>query len=136
MRHITKLLAGVGLAVGGSLGGFGASIAAAAPSNSPTALQGTFTCQGGETGTFVVNSGNAMTTTWTVAHLAFAGGSTGIFVPTSVNLTLTLPPSPPMHEIATKGNGNPPADETCTINAPVGPGMLTGTVTGRIVMNG
>lgn len=138
MRNVTRLLAGAGIAAGGSLGGFGASIAAAAPTNAPTAIMGTFDCAGGETGTFVVNSGNAQAaTTWNVAHLTFNGGGTGIFVPTVLELTFTGPGIPLQPPTATtKGNGNPPANATCTIMAQEGPFTLSGTVIGRIVMTG
>lgn len=118
--------------------------ASAAPSNAPSALQGTFNCGGGVTGAFVTNSGNSSATTWSIAHLSFTGGGTGIFVPASLDLSISVggvPIGPP--EVATKGNA--PAPDTCTILAtfPVpspsggtGNATLSGVVTGRIVRTG
>jgi hypothetical protein len=110
----------------------GMAAASASPSNAPTSLSGTFTCPGGVTGTFVVNSGNNHApVTWNAANLTFASGGTGIFVPTGQDLSFNG--SPPQH--FTKGNA--PGSVTCDITAPLEPPFfLTGTVTGNIVHTG
>ena len=61
-----------------ALGSLAPQAARAAPSNAKNALMGTFDCGPNGTGTFVVNSGNAQGTTWSVAHLTFADGNRGI----------------------------------------------------------
>jgi hypothetical protein len=122
------LIAGAGAA--------GMAAASASPSNAPTSTTGLFTCPGGVTGTFVVNSGKASApTTWNVAHLTFDSGGSGIFVPTALHLTITSPEGI-FHEDATKGNA--PGSVTCSIVAPPPPAQsfLRGTVVGNIVRNG
>jgi hypothetical protein len=113
-------------------GAAGMAAASASPSNAPTSTTGHFSCPGGVTGTFVVNSGKAAppTTTWTAAQLTFASGGTGIFIPTALDLT-----TPQGTEHFTKGNA--PGSVTCDITAPLEPPFfLTGTVTGNIIRNG
>jgi hypothetical protein len=112
----------------------GTSVAAAAPSHAPSALSGTFDCPNGETGTFVVNSGNARAaTTWNVAHLTFSSGGTGIFVPTMLDLTFSFDGQTSTSH-ATKGSA--PSAITCTISAAQDGFTLSGVVTGTIVHNG
>jgi hypothetical protein len=124
------VLAGV-VGLGAALG---TSVAAAAPSHAPSALSGTFDCPNGETGTFVVNSGNAhAATTWNVAHLTFSSGGTGIFVPTMLDLTFTFDGQTSTSQ-ATKGSA--PSAITCTISAAQDGFTLSGVVTGTIVHNG
>jgi hypothetical protein len=114
--------------------GIAASPASAAPWNAPTALAGTFDCGGGVTGTFVVNSGNAAApTTWNAAHLTFDSGGTGVFSPTTFDLTFTSP-SGSFTEQATKGSA--PGPDTCSISASQPGFSLTGTVVGKIVASG
>lgn len=144
MRRWKSSLLAVAVLIPTSVSVLGGSGAGAAPSNAPNALNGTFDCGGGVTGNFVTNSGNSSATTWAVAHLTFAGGGSGIFVPASLNLTFSVdgtPIGPP--ELATKGNA--PAPDTCTIHATVTvpnpsggttTATLSGTVTGRIVHTG
>jgi hypothetical protein len=122
------IIAGAGVA--------GVAAASASPSNAPTSFTGQFTCPGGVTGTFVVNSGKANApTTWNVAHLTFGSGGRGIFVPTALHLTITSPEGA-FQEDATKGNA--PGSVTCSIVAPPPPAQpfLTGSVVGNIVQNG
>jgi hypothetical protein len=115
--------------------GLGAAGAGASPSNAPTATTGTFICPGGVTGTFVLNSGNTHAAqTWNIGHLTFDSGSTGIFVGSALDLTITFDGQPPITVNATKGSA--PGPVTCSI-AESGPQFsLSGNVTGRIVMNG
>ena len=124
------VLAGV-IGLGAALG---TSVTAAAPSHAPSALSGTFDCPNGETGTFVVNSGNAQAaTTWNVAHLTFSSGGTGIFVPTMLDLTFSFDGQTSTSH-ATKGSA--PSAITCTISATQDGFTLSGVVTGTIVHNG
>jgi hypothetical protein len=124
------VLAGV-IGLGAALG---TSVAAAAPSHVPSALSGTFDCPNGETGTFVVNSGNAQAaTTWNVAHLTFSSGGTGIFVPTTLDLTFTFDGQTSTSQ-ATKGSA--PSAITCTISAAQDGFTLSGVVSGTIVHTG
>jgi hypothetical protein len=128
-----RVIATAGLVTG--MAAAGEAAASASPSNAPTSTSGHFTCPGNVTGTFVVNSGksSAPTTTWTSAHLTFADGSTGIFVPTALDL-MVMSPQGPVAEDFTKGNA--PGSVTCSITAPLQPPFfLTGTVTGNIIRN-
>jgi hypothetical protein len=128
IRRFGRVLIGsVALTVG--VLGLGLSSAGASPSNAPTALSGTFNCAG-QTGTFVVNSGNAMApVTWNVAHLTFSSGGSGIFVPTALDLTFTfMGQSQTVH--ATKGAAR--GSVTCSIAAAQPGFSLSGSVTGNI----
>jgi hypothetical protein len=110
----------------------GAASAYASPSNAKTSLTGTFDCGAVGTGTFVVNSGNAQAaTTWNVAHLTFADGSTAIFQPRALDLTFTFQ-GQSMTEIASK---NGPGSTVCDISAAQDGFSLTGTVTGKVTYN-
>jgi hypothetical protein len=123
------LLCAVGLGAG-----LGTSAVGAAPSNAPSALSGTFDCGNGVSGTFVVNSGNAAApTTWNVAHLTFSSGGSGIFVPTTLDLTFSAG-GQTFTSHATKGSA--PTAITCTISAAGDGFTLSGVVAGKIVHNG
>jgi hypothetical protein len=114
--------------------GVGVSTAQAAPVHAKSSLSGTFDCGGGVTGTFVVNSGNAQSAqTWNSAHMTFASGGTGIFVPTELDLTITVD-GQTVTSHATKGSA--PSTVSCSIAAAADGFSLTGTVTGKIVRNG
>jgi hypothetical protein len=133
---VRRLLVGSGVLAGVvALGAaFGTSIADAAPSNARNALSGTFDCANGESGTFVVNSGNAQAeTTWNVAHLTFSSGGTGIFVPTMLDLTITFD-GQTFTSQSTKGSA--PSAVSCTISAAQDGFTLSGVVAGKIVHNG
>jgi hypothetical protein len=111
--------------------GVGVAGAGAAPRNAPTSVSGTFfDCSNGDSGTFVVNSGNSQPTTLNAAHLTFSGGGTGIFVPTGRTLTFNGVPEPPV----TKGSAQ--GSVTCSISASEDGLPLTGTVVGNIIANG
>lgn len=154
---VTTAAAVVALSLGAVVQGSG-SVAGAAPVNAPSALHGTFTCGTGVSGTFVTNTGNATGTAWNVAHLLFTTGARGIFVPTSLSFTVSeVAVTPTTGDVVAtttfhvptraKGNGHPPSTMTCQIAATEGPeptpttGLeititLTGTVVGKIAMNG
>jgi hypothetical protein len=111
--------------------GVGVVAAGAAPGNAPTSLSGDFfDCSNGDSGTFVVNSGNSHPTTWNAAHLTFSGGGTGVFVPTGKTVTFDGVPEPP----ATKGSAQ--GSVSCSISASEDGLTLTGTVVGNIITNG
>jgi len=114
--------------------GVGAVAASAAPSNAPNSLTGPFSCDNGDAGTFVVNSGNANGTTWNVPHLTFTSGVTGVFSPTAFDLTFTFPGGT-QTQVAQKNNPSK-GSVTCTISASQGPFSLNGTVVGNITTNG
>jgi hypothetical protein len=114
--------------------GLGAATASAAPANAPTSISGTFSCPGGHSGTFVVNSGNANGQSWNPAFLTnTSNGNTANFIPTALNLTFTGPGVSSQID-ATKGNTI--GEITCTVNAVLGPFTLSGTATGNIVHKG
>jgi hypothetical protein len=128
IRRFGRVFVG-GLALTAAAVGVGAAGASASPSKAPTALSGTFNC-GGRTGTFVVNSGNAMApVTWNSAHLTFSSGATAIFVPTALHLTFTFMGQSQTVD-ATKGSA--PGSVTCSIAAAQGGFSLSGSVTGNI----
>lgn len=127
------LVASATLSIG--LLGLGAAGAGASPSNAPAATTGTFICPGGVTGTFLLNSGNTHAAqTWNIAHLTFDSGGTGIFVPSALDLTITFDGQPPVTLNATKGSA--PGSVTCSISEGGPEFSLSGSVTGRIVVNG
>jgi hypothetical protein len=112
--------------------GLGAANAYASPSNAKTSVTGTFDCGAVGTGTFLVNSGNAQAaTTWNVAHLTFADGSTAVFQPRALDLTFTFQ-GQSMTEIASKLG---PGSTVCDISAAQDGFSLTGTVTGKVTYN-
>lgn len=133
MRHRLSVRFAVAI-VSAFLGvaGAGAAVANAAPTNAPSSLTGSFFgCSNGDSGTFVVNSGNNHATqTWNVAHLTFSTGGTGIFVPTNLALTFNGMSAPP----STKGSA--PGSVTCSISAGGNGFTLTGSVTGNIITTG
>ena len=117
-----------GLVAAGALTLAGAAPALASPVNAPTSLTGSFfACSNGDSGTFVTNSGNTHApTTWNSAHLTFSSGGTGVFIPTSLALSVNGIPETPVSKGSTQGS------VTCSISA-IAPGFtLTGTVTGNI----
>jgi hypothetical protein len=125
---LARTLVTGGLIVG--TGAAGVAAAAASPSTAPSALKGSFfDCSNGESGTFVVNSGQA-SSSWNVAHLTFTSGGTGIFVPTAMNLLVNGIPEGPV----TKGSVT--GSVTCSIQASQPGFTLTGMVTGNIVHTG
>jgi hypothetical protein len=127
------LLASATLSIG--LLGLGVAGAGASPSNAPAATSGMFICPGGVTGTFLLNSGNSHAAQpWNIAHLTFDSGGTGIFVPSALDFTITFDGQPPVNVNATKGSA--PGPVTCTISESAPGFSLSGSVTGRIVMNG
>lgn len=130
-RRTTRLMALSGLA--GAVLLLGGSPALAAPSNAKSALSGSFDCGSAGTGTFVVNTGNAMATTWNAASLSFTGGGTGIFTPTSFNLADTFDGQPAGTEVATKRE--PAGSATCSIAASASFGGHTFSVSGTVVGN-
>ena len=119
-----------------AVGVTGLSLAAApsmaAPSNAPTSLVGTFDCGGGNTGSFVVNTGKSNSTTWSPAFLTLSSGR-GMFVPTELHLTFTFG-GQTGHEDNVKGGGHPVGLTTCTIAAGQDGFSLSGTVVGTLVL--
>jgi hypothetical protein len=112
-----------------------ASAAFSAPSNAPNRLVGTADCGPDGTFDFVVNSGNAMGTTWNPAFVT-SDGQQGLFLPASVDLTFTTPFGT-FTSVASKPTA--PGPVSCTITgSPVAfpEATLTGTVTGTIVWTG
>jgi hypothetical protein len=112
--------------------GPGVATASAAPANAPSSTTGSFFgCSNGDSGTFVINSGNSHAAqTWNVAHLSFSSGGTGIFIPTSLDLSFNG--SPPT--LVTKGAKT--GSVTCSILISEDGFTLSGTVTGNIARNG
>jgi hypothetical protein len=113
-----------------------ASAAFSAPSNAPNRLVGTADCGPDGTFDFVVNSGNAMGTTWNPAFVTGSDGRRGLFLPASVDLTFTSPFGT-FTSVASKPTA--PGPVSCTITGtPVAfpEATLTGTVTGTIVWTG
>jgi hypothetical protein len=110
--------------------GLGAVSASAAPSNAPTAISGIFDCGAAGAGTFVINSGNAhAATTWNVAHLTFADGSTAVFQPRVFDLTFTFDGQSFTEVASHNGTGS----TLCSISADLGEGAsLSGTVIGKV----
>jgi hypothetical protein len=110
--------------------GFGVTSAFAAPNNAPDAISGPFDCGTAGAGMFVVNSGNAhASTTWNVAHLTFADGSTAVFQPRSFDLTFTSNGQSFTQIASHNGTGS----TVCNISADLGGGAtLSGTVIGKI----
>ena len=130
MKSLIKPITVAAIALGSTTVGLGVSSAGAAPTNAPSSLQGTFSCDNGDTGTFVVNSGNAQGTTWNGAHLSFDTGGNGIFHPVSINLMISFM-GQPQQQIAQKNNTSK-GSVTCDITAAQGPFSLVGTVFGWI----
>ena len=113
-----------------------ASAAFSAPSNAPNRLVGTADCGPDGTFDFVVNSGNAMGTTWNPAFVTRSDGQQGLFLPASLDLTFTTPFGT-FTSVASKPTA--PGPVSCTITGtPVAfpEATLTGTVTGTIVWTG
>lgn len=156
MSRLTRLSIAAAAALPLSIGAIAVgsvNVAGAAPVAAPSSLHGTFTCGTGMTGVFVTNTGNATATPMNVAHLMFSTGATGIFVPSTLTFTIVVVTTTTGTVIGTfsatsvKGNGHAPSTDSCTISATIGPfatpdtggditATLTGTVVGKIVMNG
>jgi hypothetical protein len=134
-RRVQRFAAGIAgtAALAAGIVGLGASGASASPVNAKNALMGTFDCGSVGAGTFVVNSGNAQAaTTWNVAHLTFADGSTAVFQPQAFDLTFTFN-GQSMTELASK---NGPGSTECSISASQDGFSLSGTVTGKVTFTG
>lgn len=129
---ITLRKAVAGLAAACALTVAGVAPALASPVNAPTSLTGSFFgCSNGDSGTFVVNSGNTHApVTWNAAHLTFSSGGTGLFIPTAEALSVNGNAEPAV----TKGSA--PGSVTCSISASAPGFTLTGTVTGNVVTTG
>jgi hypothetical protein len=129
-HHLRRAVAGSAVLAAGLLG-VGVTAAAASPSLIPTAFIGRFTCPGGVSGTFWVNSGNAGSsagspTTWQVSHFTLSNGETGVSVPTMVDLVA-------IGDVATKPSSAPGA-VTCTVYTM--DWIPLGTATGIVHPNG
>jgi len=134
-RRVQRFAAGIAgtAALAAGIVGLGASGASASPVNAKNALMGTFDCGSVGAGTFVVNSGNPQAaTTWNVAHLTFADGSTAVFQPQAFDLTFTFN-GQSMTELASK---NGPGSTECSISASQDGFSLSGTVTGKVTFTG
>jgi hypothetical protein len=137
MNKVTRLVAGAVGAAGLAMGvvGLGVTTASAAPANAKNAIAGTFDCGSLGTGTFVVNSGNAQAaTTWNVAHLTFADGSTATFQPRALDLTFTFMGQTQTQTVSKNG----PGSTECSISASEDGGLfsLSGTVIGKVTFTG
>ena len=111
-----------------------AATAIAAPTNAPTALNGTADCGSDGTFTFVVNSGRANANTWSPAFVIRSDGRTARFIPASLDLTFS---SPEGTDTTSQAKHSAPGPVSCEISATPFPGAsLTGTVTGKLVWTG
>jgi hypothetical protein len=118
-----------------ALVGFGATGAAAAPTNAPSVRTGFLECGSAPLDfTFTGNSGYSQAAvTWsplnlTFQYLQFSG--TGIFIPTAYNVILSSGGQTSQLDVI---KGNDPGTQSCVISE-TGPGFsLFGVVTGRIV---
>ena len=140
MKPFIKPLSVAAVALGATTFGLGVSTAGAAPTNPPSSVQGTASCEDGAlTGTFVVNNGNSSSNSngqsWAGAHLTFDLGGQGIFHPTSIETTFTFD-GVPQGTTAAEKNNQTKGSVTCSISAVQGPFSLEGTVVGFITTNG
>ena len=111
-----------------------AATAVAAPTNPPSVLSGTADCGSDGTFTFVVNTGRSTATTWSPAFVTGSDGATALFIPSSLDLTITFPEG---SDTSTVAKPSAPGPVSCAISATPFPGAsLTGTVTGRLVWTG
>jgi hypothetical protein len=124
----TKWKAGALAAVGAvTLAGAAPALAGTGPANAPTAGTGTFSCNSGAIhGTYVFNAGKSQVQTWNAVHLTFTSGlsGTGVFIWSASALSGTT---------VTKGSHSTGPVE-CSVAS--SDGTVTGTVWGRIVVNG
>ena len=111
-----------------------AAPAAAAPSRAPHLLVGTADCGSDGTFDFLATQSNSESTTWNPAFITSSDGTTGLFIPTSFDLTFT---SPEGSFSFTAAKGAAPGPVSCEINGEPAPGFtLSGTVTGKIILTG
>ena len=111
-----------------------ATTAGAAPTNAPYSFPGTADCGPDGTFTFVVNTGQSEANTWSPAFVTRSDGATGLFIPSSLDLTFTFPEG---SDTSTVAKHTAPGPVSCEISATPFPGAsLTGTVTGRLVWTG
>ena len=108
--------------------------AMADPSRAPNLLVGTADCGSAGTFDFVAPESNSESTTWSPAFITGSDGATGLFIPASLDLTITTPGGT-LSFTAAKGATSGPV--SCDISAEQPPGFtLTGTVTGTIILTG
>jgi hypothetical protein len=108
--------------------------ASADPSRAPNLLAGTADCGSDGTFDFVTPQSNSESTTWGPAFLTRSDGATGLFIPTSFDLTFT---SPEGSFSFTAAKGAVSGSVSCDIVGEPAPGFtLTGTVTGKIILTG
>ena len=120
---------------------FGATGAGASPSNAPSVRTGSLKCgSGNQVYPFTTNSGNSQApVTWSALHLTFFDlqgnpSGTGIFVPTSYNVTVV---SGGQTSTLDATNDNAPlGTSNCFIEESGRDFSLSGGVTGTIVANG
>lgn len=102
----------------------GATTAQAAPINAPTHGSGSFTCSDGSSGTFINNGGQGAShdpkQQWIPGFVTFADGSTAVFVPTSIVVTVAGT------VVFAENKGNTSGPLTCTIPIPGGTFVVTG----------
>jgi hypothetical protein len=108
--------------------------AAAQPGRAPNLLVGTADCGSEGTFDFVVTESNSESTTWSPAFLTRSDGATGLFIPASLDVTLTTPEGS-FSFTGAKGAVSGPV--SCDIEGESTSGFtLTGTVTGTIILTG
>jgi hypothetical protein len=108
--------------------------AAADPGRAPNLLVGTADCGSDGTFEFIVTQSHSESTTWSPAFLTGSDGTTGLFIPTSLDLTFTTPEG---SFSFTEQKGAMSGPVSCQIEAAPEPGVtLTGTVTGTIILTG
>ena len=111
-----------------------AAPATADPSRAPHLLVGTADCGSDGTFNFLATQSNSESTTWNPAFITSSDGTTGLFIPTSFDLTFTSPEGS-FSFAAAKGATSGPV--SCDIEGAPAPGFtLTGTVTGTIILTG
>lgn len=111
----------------------GAASTLAAGPQGPNTTTGTADCGAAGTFSFRVSgtSQHAMATTWSPAFLTSSTGQHALFIPSVLRFTFTTPQGT---FSSTETKGHAPGGTTCSIMAGGGGFMLTGTVTGKIVM--
>jgi hypothetical protein len=98
--------------------------AGAAPINAPSHGSGTFTCSDGSSGTYVNNQGtnHDPKQAWIPGFPTFSDGSTAVFVPTSIVVTIdgTV--------VFAENKGNTSGPLTCVLPITGGTIVVTGTL--------
>jgi hypothetical protein len=108
--------------------------ASADPSRAPNLLVGTADCGSDGTFDFVTPQSNSESTTWAPAFITRSDGATGLFIPTSFDLTFA---SPEGSSSFTAAKGAASGSVSCDIVGEPAPGFtLSGTVTGKIILTG